>query len=329
MQKTNWNITQDFWEYKIETALFTYDENERQEHLIDKMNAEIVLNPQFIPLNPRMLQEWYSFVEASIFWFLQFFLTNNEKFYCTNEQIGRMLNVNEKTISLAINKLKEKWLIDLTYKMRGGGWKIRFIHLAKLPKVIHDITKSNVATLPKHTNIENNIIENKNIIYSENQKQENSQEQPQVNNNSFPKQDIMDDAHHSGCDLTNYNFDTFWKEFPHARKGKKKESEQYFNKQDAELVKKQVGILNFKINAWLQDAQFIPACERRIRDFTPISDVVLKQELLKIARWHLNAWGDIKARAKQLKETFGEDAINEAVKTIQQKDSPKNLFINK
>jgi hypothetical protein len=65
----------------------------------------------------------------------------------------------------------------------------------------------------------------------------------------IPKQDITDDAHHSGRDLTNYNFDTFWKEFPHARKGKKKESEQYFNKQDAELVKKQVGILNFKINA--------------------------------------------------------------------------------
>jgi hypothetical protein len=65
----------------------------------------------------------------------------------------------------------------------------------------------------------------------------------------LPKQNITDDAHHSGCDLTNYNFDTFWKEFPHARKGKKKESEQYFNKQDAELVKKQVGILNFKINA--------------------------------------------------------------------------------
>jgi hypothetical protein len=55
----------------------------------------------------------------------------------------------------------------------------------------------------------------------------------------------------------------------------------------------------------------------------------LKQELLKIARWHLNAWGDIKQRAKQLKETFWENAINDAVKTIQQKDSPKNLFINK
>ena len=175
MEKTDWMIVENCWNYQVENTLFTYDENEKQEHLLDKMNAWIVLNPQFIPLNPRMLQCGYSFVECSIFWFLQFFLTNNEKFYCTNEQMAKMLNVNEKTISLAIQKLKDDWLIELTYKMKWWWWKIRFIHLSKLPKVIHDITKSNVATLPKHTNIENKYIENKNIIINNNTEFENSE----------------------------------------------------------------------------------------------------------------------------------------------------------
>lgn len=123
------------------------------------------------------------------------------------------------------------------------------------------------------------------------------------------------------------SFETFRKQYPHARKGKKKESEQYFNQQDADEVMKQVAILKRKIKAWLQNAQYIPACERWIRDFTPISEDVLKQDLVKICEWHLNADWDIKQRATELKETFWEEQIKQIVKAIQQKDSPKNLFL--
>jgi hypothetical protein len=35
----------------------------------------------------------------------------------------------------------------------------------------------------------------------------------------------------------------------------------------------------------------------------------------------------MKQRSHELKETFGEQQINEIVKVIQQKDSPKNLFL--
>lgn len=116
-----------------------------------------------------------------------------------------------------------------------------------------------------------------------------------------------------------YSFQDFRKDYPHARKWKKADSEKYFLTQNAEDVKKQVAILKRKIKAWLQDAQYIPACERRIRDFTPISEDVLKQDLMRICKWHLNCGGDIKQRAIELKQTFGEEKINEIVKAIQQK----------
>ena len=122
----------------------------------------------------------------------------------------------------------------------------------------------------------------------------------------------------------NYSFQDFRKDYPHARKWKKADSEKYFNQNDNEDVKKQVSILKWKIKAWLQDPQFIPACERRIRDFTPISEDVLRQDLMKICRWHLNEWWDIKQRAVELKETFWEQKINEIVKAIQQ--NGKSLF---
>ena len=124
-----------------------------------------------------------------------------------------------------------------------------------------------------------------------------------------------------------YTFEKFWKDYPHARKWIKKKSEQYFKQQDAEQVKKQVAILKRKIKAWLQDAQYIPACERWIRDFTEINEDVIKQDLARICKWHLNAWWDMKERSKELKETFWEEEINEIVKAIQQKDNPKNLFL--
>lgn len=114
-------------------------------------------------------------------------------------------------------------------------------------------------------------------------------------------------------------FELFWKEFPHARKWKKGDSLKYFKQQDADSVMKQVYILKRKIRAWLQDPKYIPACERWIRDFTEISEDVINQDLYRIAKWHLNSGWDIKQRATELKQTFGEEKINEIVKAIQQK----------
>lgn len=124
-----------------------------------------------------------------------------------------------------------------------------------------------------------------------------------------------------------YSFQNFWEDYPHARKGKKKESEKYFKQNYSEEVRKQVQILKRQIKAWLQDAEFVPACERWIRDFTPLNDDVIKQKLVKICKRHLNAWWDMKQRSLELKQTFWEEEINKIVKAIQQKDSPKNLFI--
>ena len=125
-----------------------------------------------------------------------------------------------------------------------------------------------------------------------------------------------------------YTFEDFWKDYPHARKWKKSESEMYFKKNDSDEIRKQVSIMKWKLRAWLIESKYIPACERWIRDFTPINDDVIKQDLHKICKWHLNAWWDMKQRSQELKETFWEQQINEIVKAIQQKDSPKNLFLN-
>lgn len=184
MQKFDGSIIELNDDFSSEKMLFTYSEEEKQENELNKMNANMVLNPGFIPLDPKLLQKWYSWVEATLFWFIEFFLKNNDRFYCTNEQMARMLNVSENTISTAINWLKYKWLIKLTYKMRWWGGKIRFLCLAKQNICDYDTQNLGVATPKKQGNIYNKIIENKNIDINSNnittksedfeEKQENS-----------------------------------------------------------------------------------------------------------------------------------------------------------
>jgi len=118
-----------------------------------------------------------------------------------------------------------------------------------------------------------------------------------------------------------YTFSDFWKDYPHARKWKKWESERYFKEQPCDEVKKQVSIMKWKLKAWLIESKYIPACERWIRDFTPINDDVINQDLVKICRRHLNAWGDMKERSLELKQTFWEERIDSIVKAIQQKNT--------
>ena len=147
----------------VENTLFTYSEEEKEENRINKANAELVLRPKFIPVYPSMLEE-LSLLEATVYGFIDFFLGNNEKFYCTNEQIAEMLHVGTTSVSNAVTTLKEKWLIDLTYKIRSGGWKTRIIRLTKSVCPTYKICKSDLQNL---YNIENNIIENKKEIYKE------------------------------------------------------------------------------------------------------------------------------------------------------------------
>lgn len=306
MQKTWWSVTQDFGDYKVENMLFTYDDNEQQEHLLDKMNAEVVLNPGFIPLNPRMLQKGYSFVEASIFGFLQFFLTNNEKFYCTNEQMWKMLNVNEKTISLAITKLKDNWLIKLSYKMKGGGWKIRFIHLSD------DITKSNVGTLQnvkyditKSNDIYNKNINNKKIINNN----PNSLPKPESNITPITNRDLTFD------NIYNLFYHKSWHK-PSLDKCKKVFESLNLDTEWYNMLVKDLKLFRVEYKYWVKDQKYRPWFEKYVGWFN--AEWVNEEYRLKtIVKFHMENCEDIekwKKRYLDLCESFWKDVIDKLVK---------------
>ena len=129
MERTSGSITnRDDW-FVTQNMMFTYSEEEQEENKIAKNNAALVLKPKFIPLYPKMLDDGYSLMEALILWFIDFFLQNNDRFYCTNEQLAQLFRCSEPTISTAIKNLERRWDIKLHKKMKAWGGTVRFLTL--------------------------------------------------------------------------------------------------------------------------------------------------------------------------------------------------------
>ena len=160
MEKSNWSFTSDNWNYQKEDFLFTYSEEEKQENEINRNNANLVLNPKFIPLYPILLDQWYSLIESLIIGFIDFFLQNNDRFYCTNEQLASLLRCSEPTISNAIKNLEKKGNVKLHKKMKAGGGTIRFLTLES-KNLISENQKIWFSKVKKLDWIYNNIIDNK------------------------------------------------------------------------------------------------------------------------------------------------------------------------
>lgn len=128
----------------------------------------------------------------------------------------------------------------------------------------------------------------------------------------------------------NKEFETFWKLFPHARKWKKQDAKKFYTQiNDPISVTKEVMHLKFKIQAWVEEWKYVPACERWIRDFTPISDEVKVKDLERIIRWHLTTeWA--KERYSDLVEVYGEERVKAMAKKVSQTldfNKPKDVQI--
>ena len=231
----------------------------------------------------------------------------NQTYTLNNFLEGYFWRWHEK-VSKVKKILKDLWLID-DVVVRWEDWKLQWHYVRVNYLIDEEKVRNSAMTYNLTTSLEN--------------RQSVSTTGGEMATNALSTKYI-----NAWSTKLKYTFEDFWKDYPHARKWKKSESEMYFKKNDSEEVKKQVSIMKWKLKAWLIESKYIPACERWIRDFTPINDDVIRQDLHRICKWHLNAWWDMKQRSQELKETFWEQQINEIVKAIQQKDSPKNLFIN-
>lgn len=122
-------------------------------------------------------------------------------------------------------------------------------------------------------------------------------------------------AEEKKTDTNNNEFELFWKYYPHARKWKKNEAKTYFIKNNYDDVMKEVSLMVWKVKIWLDDWKFIPACERWIRDFTPLADDIREQTLKAIVYKLMTIqWDNRKLFYSWLVSDFWKDKIDVYVK---------------
>lgn len=158
----------------VQELLVPYSEEERQEVMINKANAAAVFRPQFIPVDPELLQVLTPY-EAIILGFIRFFTANAERrFYFTNDQIAEMLNCSNDTITKAVKKLKELDLISVSRSVRSGGGQIRFIRpdleKSRLRKFLSCNSENSLVATQKKPVSNKNKIKEKDIDKSISQK---------------------------------------------------------------------------------------------------------------------------------------------------------------
>lgn len=203
----------------------------------------------------------------------------------------------------------------------------------KKPKHNLNITKKK----PKHnlsiTQAKGNVNVNVNVneewwMYNASSKDDVAVEKKLIPQTTALADDIPPtDKHNKEWDVA---FEKFWKAYPHARKAKKSESKKHFIKQDHNAVMEEVMYLNLKIEFWLQEWKYVPACERWIRDFIITADNVKQNELKEMVDMlmKLPVWDDRSQKNKALMWLFWEEKIKELVKARNKKRSSIDLIFN-
>lgn len=109
--------------------------------------------------------------------------------------------------------------------------------------------------------------------------------------------------------ISKKNFEEIWKAYPHDKKTHKERTKKRYNKSeyDYEVVLEEIKLLKRKIATGKQDWQYLPAMERRMRDFVPTNKTVKKQ-FLKQTMIELQ-WTD-------QREEFNDDWGKEVLKPI-------------
>lgn len=94
---------------------------------------------------------------------------------------------------------------------------------------------------------------------------------------------------------------------------------------DIKSVMENVKLYKWKIELWIEDSKYVPACERWIRDFVPVNNVVKEQDLYKIICKHMQM-DNKKERYTELKNDFGTEKMDELVKKYNSDKKPTLYF---
>ena len=274
---------------------------------MEENNGKLILNPEFIPFYPAMFRAWFLAVDCVLYWFIRFFLVNNDKFFCTDKQIWEMLWLSVKTISRSFKKLKDAWFIKTEYRNTKWGWKSRIVELEK----------SNGHGWPFTTGhgwpcIENiywyNLFTNVNKLYQSDLEWWKTKTSKKIT--FTPEQ--------------NEKFEALWKVYP--IKSKKELARKHFLEHDYDELMFDAKIRKWKVELEVVEKQYMRGWWHRMEDFAPQWERMKELELKKIFERHMTMWWDMKSRMEDLIKDFPNVNFNEFLDEISRKKTEYALW---
>jgi hypothetical protein len=125
MERTEWTIIQDYWDYKVENTLFTYSETERQENIINKNNASLINYADFYPLYTWFMYSDLSLIECVILSYLYYWTKNWKRIYTSNDELAKLTKSSRAVITKTLKHLSDLWYIDMKIKRIVWAWTDR------------------------------------------------------------------------------------------------------------------------------------------------------------------------------------------------------------
>jgi len=166
-------------------------------------NNKLLFKPEFIPFYLEEVEKYcFNKTEGLLYGFIRFYLKNNPngKFYFTNEQLSKILNVSEQTVSNSLAKVCDCGEFKVSYKIKANGGTFRLIENNK-----SDYKKSNSPTIRNLIANKNKINKNKINISNDIGKKPNSYGNEDINTCiSYLKEKI--DAELDGSDKENRRY---------------------------------------------------------------------------------------------------------------------------
>lgn len=135
---------------------------------MEEKNQPTIYNPEFIPFYPE-IQKKYNLnnKETLLYGFIRFYISTlpDKEFYFSNESLSKIFNISTTQISIHINNLAKKCPeIEITYKIKANGGKIRFIKFRNKENLKSDFKKTLSLTLRKLKENNNKINNNMNLL---------------------------------------------------------------------------------------------------------------------------------------------------------------------
>ena len=153
-----------------ERMAFVYSEEEALSNEIARENARLLDKFRYLTIPMTIFRELgLSGNEAIVFALIDsWYSDDGQRFYFTNEQLGRLYNLSTVSVSQILKRLQEKKLIKLGYKRKSNGGQIRFVDLMTLRNLKLQLKESLSSNIKKvNGNIYNLNTDNLNTLKGE------------------------------------------------------------------------------------------------------------------------------------------------------------------